>query len=567
MPEGNDPNPSDEGAAGPDTADGERSAHPPSPRADDATQGGSEDAHGTDSEGINGNDNDEEEPLAPAAEDSGIEGDDLDDSDPLSDAMSEAVQANEDRRSVFTKKKLVKSDTTVHSKRIVGRDDQLDDVMGAYSDYVTRDGPENLLLIGQSGTGKSLIAKAVAETAREMCANRDIELGVFDINCKNIPSRDRAVYKLFQSALEDSGPITTEESDRRAAEVLGKLPDDVTAEERRHYGLQDVPGRGVSTDEKYDALCDLVNWRYDAALFILDEVDRLEDPNETNQDEPAYSKLLYRLSRAGGRDEIEGQVSVTATTNVPKLLEQLDSRTDSTFNPKEVSFPNYDATDLREILAARKDAFREDALTEDVVPLCAAFGAQTHGDARRAIDLFRQSGEIADADRDHDIVLEEHVREAMEEIEKNRMKAYLRGVAQQKQLSLYSVAMVDYHSNRNLSGVPYPAAYQVYQYFIDQTDSDPVVSSSFTRYLGDFETAQIIEDTERVGRGKGRGAYKRGSLALETESLIETLHENSEIAKFAGADIGRTEGEEAPLVEKKVQTELDEFFKGRSLNS
>lgn len=484
----------------------------------------------------------------------------------LGDAMDQAIESNEVNQSVFANKRLLKHDTTVERERIVGRDEQLTDVTGVYSDYVTGDGPSNLLLIGKSGTGKTLIAKAVAETAQEKCANRNNRLGVFEINCKNVPSRDRAIYKLFQEVINDSGPITTEESLRCAAETLEKPPEDVTPSERKHYGIRDVPDRGISTDEKWDRLCRIIDWRYDDVLFILDEIDCLEDPGETEEDEPAYSKLLYRLSRAGEREEIDGAVSITATTNVPKFSELLDSRSSSSFTVKEIDFPPYNSTQLREILTHREDAFRDGVLDEGVIELCAAFGAKTHGDARRAIDLFRETGEIAEDDETTEMVTVEHAQAAESEIEKDRTMSYISGLTSQNQMAIYSVAMIAYHESRGLDAIPYPVAFQVYNYLCEHVDLSPVTRTSFLRYLGEFETAGIIEETETVGRGFGKGTFKQGRLSPELETLIETLQDTYPAEAVGGAAIGDADGEYAESVQKVVKSLLSEHYKGRSLS-
>jgi len=100
-------------------------------------------------------------------------------------------------------------------------------------------------------------------------------------------------------------------------------------------------------------------------------------------------------------------------------MEDIDGRAESSFNPRDVYFPDYDANQLRQILENRRDAFRSDALTDDVLPLVSAFAAQSHGDARKAIDLFRGAGDLAD-ERGDEKVREEHVRESQEEIDKDR---------------------------------------------------------------------------------------------------------------------------------------------------
>jgi len=188
----------------------------------------------------------------------------------------------------------------------------------------------------------------------------------------------------------------------------------------------------VSTKRKYRRLYELINEHYDSVIFILDEIDLLV--GRRANDEPAYSKLLYQLSRASNTNEIEGQVSVAALTNDPKFMEDIDGRAESSFNPRDVYFPDYDANQLRQILENRRDAFRSDALTDDVLPLVSAFAAQSHGDARKAIDLFRGAGDLAD-ERGDEKVREEHVRESQEEIDKDRSLKLIEGLTTQKKIS------------------------------------------------------------------------------------------------------------------------------------
>lgn len=69
----------------------------------------------------------------------------------------------------------------------------------------------------------------------------------------------------------------------------------------------------------------------------------------------------------------------------------------------------------------RRDAFREDVLADDVVPLTAAFAAQEHGDAWKAIEILRHAGELAERQGD-DQVTESHVRDAQERAEIDRFE-------------------------------------------------------------------------------------------------------------------------------------------------
>ena len=197
------------------------------------------------------------------------------------------------------------------------------------------------------------------------------------MNCQNVGTLGAAVYELARKVANDIGTTV------------------------------DVPEHGVPNKKKWHELYRLINEHYDTVVFILDELDMLV--GRRDMDEPAFSRLLYQLSRAGSTDEITAQVSVTAITNDTKMMESVGSRALSSFTPEDVHFSDYDANQLREILRAQEDAFHEDALSDDVIPLAAAFAVQTDGDARKAIDLMRTAGSIAEK-TGADKVREEHVR-------------------------------------------------------------------------------------------------------------------------------------------------------------
>jgi len=234
--------------------------------------------------------------------------------------------------------------------------------------------------------------------------------GVIKINCQTIKSHDRAVYRLAKNAADEAGV-------------------DVS-----------IPQSGISTDQKLNRFYEILSNNFDSVNIILDEVDLLVGRQRDPNDEPAYSKLLYQLSRASQLGRIEGHVSVAALTNDPRFMEDIDGRAESSFNPQDVVFPDYDANQLQSILERRRDAYQDDVLEDGIIPLSAAFAAQDHGDARKAIDLFRKAGEIADR-AGEDTICEEHVRDAQKE-ERDRTLTQMQGLSTQKKLSLYATAIV-----------------------------------------------------------------------------------------------------------------------------
>jgi cell division control protein 6 len=107
-------------------------------------------------------------------------------------------------------------------------------------------------------------------------------------------------------------------------------------------------------------------------------------------------------------------------------------------------FRPYDAGELKNILAERAQAaFLGGALTDSALGLCAALAAAEHGDARRALDLLRVSGEVAER-RGADSITEDHVREAEKSIEHNRVVEALANLTLHSKL----VALSVYHLDR-----------------------------------------------------------------------------------------------------------------------
>ncbi len=423
---------------------------------------------------------------------------------------------DEGEASVFINRDLVEPDTIIDEERIVGRDDQLESVVSFLRPTLQGNRPPNMLLYGPAGTGKSLIIGAVTQQIIELYQSKGERFGVVDVNCQPINTLDQAVYELVQTVATDV--------DARVG----------------------VPETGVSTKCKYRRLYELINEHYDSVIFILDEIDLLV--GRRANDEPAYSKLLYQLSRASNTNDIEGRVSVAALTNDPKFMEDIDGRAESSFNPRDVYFPDYDATQLREILENRRDAFRRDALEDDVIPLVAAFAAQSHGDARKAIDLFRGAGDLAD-DRRDGRVTEDHVRESQEEIDKDRSLKLVEGLTTQKKISLYATAVVACHSNRSRSSVPSPVGFKVYQWVTDQLDADQMTRETYVKYVKELSTYGLIS-TSRKSRGRGGGMYMEFTFTGDPEAMMDRIVDDTRLEAIASQD---------ELLRTVVNSQLKEF--------
>jgi len=416
---------------------------------------------------------------------------------PSSDGSAQSIEDMllefDEQEGLIRDRSLLDPNYVVEEDRIVGRDEQLQEVTKMLRVALGDNRPPNLFLYGPSGTGKSLITKAVCNNISRICETRNISFGTIEVNCQDLDTLGVAVYELAEQAADQAGV-------------------DI-----------EVPKHGVATKEKWDELYRIVNENFDSVVFVLDELDMLV--GRRDKQEPAFSRLLYQLSRSGTNDELTAYISVVAISNDTRMMESVGSRALSSFTPEDVHFDDYDANQLKAILRRRQDAFHDGVVDDDVIPLAAAFAAQTHGDARKAIDLMRVAGELAEREGD-DRVCEEHVRDAQEKVEKNRVLEVVRGISTQKKLCLCATASVaaqtDGGSARSTTG------YRVYQYLTDTLDADQYHQETYVNKMKELTTYSLV-DFERRSHGPSSGMFLEFQFGERPETILETLREDSRI--------------------------------------
>jgi cell division control protein 6 len=242
---------------------------------------------------------------------------------------------------------------------------------------------------------------------------------------------------------------------------------------------------------------------------MLDEIDKLV--------EKSGDDTLYNLSRMNSELE-RSRVSIMGISNDLKFTDFLDPRVNSSLGEEEIVFPPYDANQLRDILEARAEiAFKDSALTDEVIPLCAAFAAQEHGDARRALDLLRTAGELAERD-DTNNVEEGHVREAQEKIEIDRVVEVVRTLPQQSKLVLFAIILLEKQGVHNINT---GEVYNIYKRLCEELDVDVLTQRRVTDLISELDMLGIVN---AVVVSKGRyGRTKEISLSVpleETEAVL-----------------------------------------------
>jgi len=277
-----------------------------------------------------------------------------------------------------------------------------------------------------------------------------------------------------------------------------------------------IPFTGWPTDEVYAKLVRRIEKTEGVVVIVLDEVDKLKG-----------DEVLYNLSRINN-DLKTAKTSIIGISNDLKFTEFLDPRVKSSLGEENLIFPPYTADQLEHILGERATlAFKPDAMTEAVIPLCAALAAQEHGDARRALDLLRVSAELADRAGEQ-IIREKHVRMAVNKIEIDRVKEVIRTLPAQSKLVLMAAVI----GNQIFDMPPNTGdLYNVYKQLCQKAGIEVLTQRRIADLISELDMLGII--TARI-ISKGRyGRSKEITMATPIEKIVEIISDDDIIPDMA----------------------------------
>ncbi|RLF12441.1 MAG: cell division control protein Cdc6 [Thermoprotei archaeon] len=342
--------------------------------------------------------------------------------------------------------------------------------------------PSNVFIYGLPGTGKTAVAKYVLKKLSKAAARLDLGSGLANcyINCKY----DNTSYRVFASLCEQLGVK--------------------------------VPFTGLSIPELFRRFMKALESSSRLVIIVLDEIDVLAGHSS--------SDLLYRLTRINS-ELSKSRVALVGVTNDLKFTESLDPRVKSALGEEELVFKPYDSDELEDILRQRaKLAFMEGALEEGVIPLCATLAAREHGDARRALDLLRVAGEVAERGGGFKVT-EAHVRKAQKELERDRVVEVLRSMPLHGKLTLMAVYLLE---RKGVKEKTTGEIYSLYKEVCKMLRLDELTQRRVSDLINELDVAGLV--TARVVSRGRRGLTKIVKLNINEEILREGLREDDRLS-------------------------------------
>ncbi|MDZ5810695.1 orc1/cdc6 family replication initiation protein [Halorubrum sp. AD140] len=437
---------------------------------------------------------------------------------------------------IFENKEVLRPSYTPHE--LPHRNDQINRMATILVSALRGETPSNILIYGKTGTGKTASAKFVSQELESTSQKYDVPCEVEYINCEVTDTQYRVLAQLANTFIEKNQQVIANRLDRyrdlqsEATDdpdalvgsefaTLDDLNERIDELEADAEEMEDVPMTGWPTDRVYSTFFEAVDYHERVVVIMLDEIDKLV--------EKSGDDTLYNLSRMNSELD-RSRISIMGISNDLKFTDFLDPRVKSSLGEEEIVFPPYDANQLRDILQHRADiSFKQEALTDDVIPLCAAFAAQEHGDARRALDLLRTAGELAERSQ-AEVVAEKHVRQAQDKIELDRVVEVVRTLPTQSKIVLFAVILLEKNGVHNINT---GEVFNIYKRLCEEIDADVLTQRRVTDLISELDMLGIVN---AVVVSKGRyGRTKEMGLSVPVEETEAVLLSDSRLGDIENA--------------------------------
>ena len=361
-------------------------------------------------------------------------------------------------------------------ERLPHRETYIDQLAQILATALKGERPSNILIFGKTGTGKTAVVKYIENEFRKADAARMVSY--LYLNCEIVDTP----YAVLQSV----GNHFIENFHQR------------------------IPFTGLSTDRVYNLLREKLDEEKRVVIICLDEIDKIISKNGDD--------LLYQLLKIND-DLTKARVSLIGISNDLKFTEFLDPRVRSRLADEKIVFPPYNAQELYDILSERSTrAFDNGTAPDAVLQLIAAFAAQEHGDARRAMDLLRVSAELAERQGDEHIT-EDHVQKAKNKIELDTVLEAVKSLPTQSKIILLCILLNEEIGNTKLTT---GEVYSTYRELCRKTGATPLTQRRVTDLISELDMLGLVHARVKSFGRAGRTKEIQASVpVLDVRKILE----------------------------------------------
>jgi cell division control protein 6 len=244
-------------------------------------------------------------------------------------------------------------DTAYQPEKPVGRASEIQRIVEAVRPVTKRRKPENLLVYGPAGVGKTTCIRYVFNQLEQETTSKSAYINAWKYNSR-------------------SSLLT---------ELLIQLG-------------YPAPRKGKPVDELLSKIREWLD-KHRGVAVAIDEFDQLRNSTEVIYD-------LYMVNQ-----ESENSLGIIMVSNQHPTQIQLDPRSRSRLNCQTLQFNSYNQTQLEQILDKRvEQAFRPGSVPDEVVEKIAEQVAESSGDCREALEQLLRAGRTAEQEGDSTVSID-----------------------------------------------------------------------------------------------------------------------------------------------------------------
>jgi cell division control protein 6 len=199
----------------------------------------------------------------------------------------------------------------------------------------------------------------------------------------------------------------------------------------------------------------------------------------------------------------------------------------------------------------RTDAFQPGVLGAGAIELCAALAAKKHGDARKAIDILKEAGEIARRNDDATIT-DEHIQQAQNVAEINRIEELTSGGTVHAKLALYSLASLVITGSKEKYSTR--EVYDRYEEMCEVAGYESVTENGLYKQLKEQAFLGVIE-SNKTGGGRSQGSYLLHRLVTDPKHIVKAVRRDASLERLPSLE--DLQGLSKPLQETSRQSTLE----------
>jgi cell division control protein 6 len=343
---------------------------------------------------------------------------------------------------------------------------------------------QRVLITGDVGTGKTVLAQRFGTDITKAARNRKINIHYVHVNCREAKG---SLFMIIKRVLTQFEP--------------------------------EFPKRGFAPEELLHTLMDMLDGKNIHLILGLDEVEHLIRVEEST---PIYNLTRIQEERVGKPIRL----SLIFILRELEYLQKLDKSTIDTLQRNIVKLDKYDSRQLIDILRDRVDlAFKENTVTDEALELVADIGGQS-GDARYAIELLWRAGKYADSEPSKRI-LTDHVRKAAGSVYPMLRGDYIAALSPHEKYMLLAVARILEETQEAYANIG--AVEREYKAVCEEYDDKPRKHTQiwkYTRGLGAIGVISVSKSGEGV-RGKttllGLSNIPAATMRQQLEAALSSI--------------------------------------------